>query len=108
MPLTLADAARLSQDVLVRGVIETLITESAVLRYLPFITLNGNSLRYNQEVTLGDVAFYSVGDTWDESVMTTAEKTAQLCILGGDADVDEFLQQTYSNVNNLRALAIEK
>ena len=108
MPLTLADAARLSQDVLVRGVIETLITESAVLRYLPFVTLNGNSLRYNREVTLGDIAFYSVGDTWDESVMTTSEKTAQLSIMGGDADVDEFLQQTYSNVNNLRALAIEK
>ena len=108
MPLTLADAARLSQDVLVRGVIETLITESAVLRYLPFITLNGNSLRYNREVTLGDVQFYSVGDTWDESAMTTAEKEARLAILGGDADVDEFLQQTYSNVNNLRALVIEK
>ena len=108
MPLLLADAARLSQDVLVRGVIETLITESAVLRYLPFITLNGNSLRYNQEVTLGDVQFHNIGDTWDESVMTTAEKVARLSILGGDADVDEFLQQTYSNVNNLRALAIEK
>ncbi|MEO8288604.1 MAG: major capsid protein [Chloroflexota bacterium] len=106
MPLTLTDAAHLSQDMLVRGVVETIIEESAVLRYLPFVQIVGNSLRYNQEATLGDVAFYSVGDTWDESAMTVTEKTAQLAILGGDADVDAFLQQTYSDPNDLRALVV--
>jgi len=106
MPLLLADAARLSQDMLLRGVVETVIQESAVLRYLPFVQIVGNSLRYNREVTLGDVQFYAVGDTWDESALTTVEKTAALAILGGDADVDAFLQQTYSNPNDLRALVI--
>jgi hypothetical protein len=106
MPLTLTDAAQLSQDMLVRGVVETIVEESAVLRYLPFIQIVGNSLRYNQEVSLGSVDFYGVGDTWTESAMTTEEKTAQLAILGGDADVDAFLQQTYSNPNDLRALVI--
>lgn len=106
MPLTLTDAAQLSQDMLVRGVVETIVEESAVLRYLPFIQIVGNSLRYNQEVSLGAVDFYGVGDTWNESAMTTDEKTAQLAILGGDADVDAFLQQTYSNPNDLRALVI--
>lgn len=106
MPLTLQDAAQLSQDMLVRGVVETIVEETAVLRYLPFVQIVGNSLRYNQEVSLGSVDFYAVGDTWDESAMTTDEKTAQLAILGGDADVDAFLQQTYSNPNDLRALVI--
>ncbi|MBF6596249.1 MAG: phage major capsid protein [Thermaceae bacterium] len=108
MPLSLADAGRLSQDVLVKGVIETIIEESAVLNYLPFVTLNGNSLRYEQEVSLGDIDFYGVGDTWTESALVVQEKTAKLSILGGDADVDAFLQQTYSNVNDLKALAIQK
>src|SRR5215203_782883 len=106
MPLTLQDSTRLSQDMLVRGVVETVIEESAVLRYLPFVQIVGNSLRYNQEVTLGSADFYAVGDTWTESALTTDEKTAQLAILGGDADVDAFLQQTYSNPNDLRALVI--
>lgn len=106
MPLTLQDAARLSQDMLVRGVVETVIEESAVLRYLPFIQIVGNSLRYNQEMTLGSVDFYAVGDTWNESAMTVTEQTAQLAILGGDADVDAFLQQTYSDPNDLRALVV--
>lgn len=106
MPLTLQDAARLSQDMLVRGVIETIVEESAVLRYLPFVSVVGNSLRYNRESSLGDVDFYAVGDTWSESALVTAEKTAKLAILGGDADVDAFLQQTYSDPNDLRALVV--
>jgi hypothetical protein len=106
MPLTLADATRLSQDMLVRGVVETVIEESAVLRYLPFVRIVGNSLRYNQESGLGDVEFYAVGDTWTESTLSVTEKTAKLAILGGDADVDAFLQQTYADPNDLRALVI--
>jgi hypothetical protein len=108
MPLLQADAAKLTQDMLVRGVIETMITESAVLRHLPFITVVGNTLRYNREATLGTVDFYGVNDTWTESAMTVTEVTAALAILGGDADVDEFLQQTYATTNDLRALAVEK
>jgi hypothetical protein len=91
---------------LVRGVIETVIEESAVLRYLPFVRIVGNSLRYNQEDTLGEVDFYAVGSTWEESSMSVIEKTATLAILGGDADVDAFLQQTYADPNDLRALVI--
>ena len=64
--IDLTDAAQLSQDMLVRGVVETIVEESAVLRYLPFIQIVGNSLRYNQEVSLGSVDFYGVGDTWTE------------------------------------------
>lgn len=106
MPLTLLDASKLSQDMLLKGVVETIIEESAVLRYLPFVQVVGNSLRYNQELTPGIVDFYAVGDTWTESAMTVAERTAQLAILGGDADVDAFLQQTYSDPNDLRALTV--
>ena len=106
MPLTLQDASRLSQDMLVRGVTETVIEESSALRYLPFVQIVGNSLRYNQEETLGDVDFYAVGSVWAESAMTVIEKTAKLAILGGDADVDAFLQQTYADPNDLRALVI--
>lgn len=108
MALTLVEAAKLTNDVLLKGVIETIIIESAVLRYLPFMTLTGNSLRYNDEATLGSADFYAVGDAWTESSATFNERTANLTILGGDADVDQFLQQTYSNTNNLRAIVIEK
>jgi HK97 family phage major capsid protein len=106
MPLTLAEATKLSQDMLLKGVVETIIEQSAVLRYLPFVQVVGNSLRYNQEASAGSVDFYSVGDTWTESAMTVTEVSTKLAILGGDADVDAFLQQTYSDPNDLRALVV--
>ncbi len=37
MALTLAEAAKLSNDVLLVGVIETIVYESPVLQVLPFI-----------------------------------------------------------------------
>jgi hypothetical protein len=38
--------------------------------------------------------------------MTVTEVSTKLAILGGDADVDAFLQQTYSDPNDLRALVV--
>ena len=52
-------------------------------------------------------AFYAPLDTWTEAAPTFTQKTAALKILGGDADVDNFLQQTYADPNDLEAVVIE-
>lgn len=106
MALTLIEAGKLTQDLLLRGVIETIVSESSVLGYLPFMDITGNALTYNQEATLPTAAFYSVGDTWTEDTPTFAQRTARLAILGGDADVDNFLQQTYANPTDLAAAVV--
>mgnify|MGYP001126564846 FL=1 len=107
MALTLAEAAKLSEDVLLKGVIEIIIKDSPILQKLPFIDVVGNSLKYNQENALPTVAFYAVGDTWAESAPTFTQKTATLTILGGDADVDNYIQQTRSNIQDIEAAVIE-
>jgi hypothetical protein len=48
-----------------------------------------------------------VGDTWAESTPTFEQKTANLKIMGGDADVDNFLKATRSNLQDLEAAVIE-
>ena len=107
MALTLAEAAKLSNDVLLIGVVETIIKESPILQELPFIEIVGNGLTYNQEKTLPSIDFYDVGDTWVESTPTFEQKTANLKIMGGDADVDNFLKATRSNIQDLEAAVIE-
>lgn len=107
MALTLAEAAKLSNDMLVQGVVETIVKESPVLQHLPFIEIVGNGLTYNQEKTLPDIDFYDVGEDWDESTPTFEQLTANLKIMGGDADVDNFLKATRSNVQDLEAAVIE-
>jgi hypothetical protein len=107
MALTLTEASKLSNDMLLQGVVETVIKDSPVLRELPFIEIVGNGLTYNQENVLPTIDFYDVGDTWAESTPTFTQKTANLKIMGGDADVDNFLKATRSNLQDLEAAVIE-
>ena len=107
MALTLTESAKLSNDVLLSGVVETIVNESPVLRHLPFIEIVGNSLTYSRENVAPTVAFYSVGDTWAESTPTFSQVTATLKILGGDADVDNYVAATRSNIQDLEAAVVE-
>ncbi|MCS7276928.1 MAG: phage major capsid protein [Dehalococcoidia bacterium] len=107
MALTLAEAAKLSNDMLLVGVIETIVKDSPVLQVLPFIEIQGNGLTYNQEATAPQAAFFDVGDTWTESTPTFEQKTAQLKIMGGDADIDNFLLATRSNLQDLEAAVVQ-
>ncbi len=106
MALTLTESAKLSQDMLLTGVIETVVKDSPVLQSIPFIEVVGNGLTYNQEKTLPSVAFYEPGDTWSESTPTFTQVTANLKIMGGDADVDNFVKATRSNLQDLEATVV--
>jgi hypothetical protein len=107
MALTLAEASKLSNDILLQGVVETIVKDSPVLAKLPFIEIVGNGLTYNQEKTLPSIDFYDVGDTWAESTPTFEQLTANLKIMGGDADVDNFLKATRSNIQDLETAVVE-
>ena len=107
MALILEEAAKLSNDMLLQGVVETIVKDSPVLQRLPFVEIVGNGLTYNLEKTLPSIDFYDVGDTWAESTPTFEQITANLKIMGGDADVDNFLKSTRSNIQDLEAAVIE-
>lgn len=101
MALTLAQAANLSNDILQQGVILKLIYQDPILEKLQFKDIKGNGLTYNIETTLSTAQFYAVNEVWNESTAATTPATAVTTILGGDADVDSFLEATRSDVNDL-------
>lgn len=104
MAITLVEAAKLSQDQLQRGVLETFVQTSSVLDRLPFMSIEGNALAYNEEGTLPGIAFRGVNNSYTESTGTVNQKSEKLVILGGDADVDKFIVQTRGNLNDQRAV----
>ena len=106
MALTLAEAAKLSNDIVLQGVIETIVQESPILQTLPFIEITGNGLTYNRENTNPSATFFDVGDTWTEGTPTFTQITTPLKIIGGDADIDNYLLQTRSNVQDLQAAVV--
>ena len=81
MALTLEEASKLSSDMLLQGVVETVVKDSPVLQQLPFIEIVGNGLTYNRENTLPTIDFYEVGDIWAESTPTFEQCTATLKML---------------------------
>jgi hypothetical protein len=101
MALTLVEAAKRSTDILQKGVIELFVKDDPIMQKLQFKDIKGNGLTYNEETTLSGISFYNVGDTWTESTSTVTSKTAVTTILGGDADVDNFLKATRSNQQDL-------
>ena len=106
MAYTLTEAEKYAQNQLLAGVVETIVRECPMLAGLPFIEVTGNALKYLRETTLAPAAWYAAGDTWSEGTQTVTEVTVALKILGGDADVDKFLQQSRANPNDLEAEAV--
>ena len=107
MALTLTEGAKLSNDVVLQGVIETVVKDSPLLQRLPFVAVSGNAITYNRENAMATAAWFDVGDTWSESTPTFTQITTSLKILGGDADVDRYIATTRNNVQDIEAAVLE-
>ena len=108
MAITLSEAAKLSNDALLQGVIETIIKECPLLQLMPFIEIVGNALTYNRESALPAAEWHASNDDWATSPsISFSQQTATLKILGQNADVDNYIKQTRSNIQDVEAAVIE-
>lgn len=105
--VTLAESAKLSQDMLIAGVIENVITVNRMYEVLPFAGISGNALAYNRENALGDVQTAGVGDTITaKAAATFTQVTSSLTTIIGDAEVNGLIEASRSNINDQRAVQI--
>jgi HK97 family phage major capsid protein len=105
---TLVQYAKLSNDVLKQGIIETILKDAPLLALLPWVEILGNALTYNRELTLPTAEWHAVNDDWTTSpAVTFTQKSATLAILGQNADVDNYVKQTRSNINDIETAIIE-
>lgn len=105
--VTLAESAKLTQDDLVAGVIENIITVNQMYEMVPFRGITGNSLAYNRENVLGDTQFLGVGGTITAKNPATFTKVnADLTTIIGDAEVNGLIQATRSDYTNQEAAQV--
>lgn len=105
--ITLSESAKLSQDKLIAGVIENIITVNRMFEMLPFDGIEGNALAYNRENALGDVDVEGVGDTIGAKAPATfTQVTSSLTTIIGDAEVNGLIQATRSDHNDQTAVQI--
>ena len=105
--ILLEQAKLMTQDMLCRGVIETMAKTSGVLARLPFIEVVGSGYAYNVVDELPTVEYRQVNGQYTEGTATLTQAVEHLVIMGGDADVDLFLTRTHSNLNDIRAIHTE-
>ena len=101
--VTLLEAAKCGNDVLKRGVVETIIRESPVLEMLPFMTIQGNALKHTAEESLPTPAFRDVNETYSRSWGTDVEHYWGTAILGGEVFVDNYLVRVRGNVVDVKS-----
>jgi len=105
--VTLVESAKLSQDMLISGVIESIVTVDRFFEVLPFLEVEGNALAYNRENALGDVQNLAVGGTITAKAAATFTKvTTSLTTIIGDAEVNNLIQNTRSNFTDQKAAQI--
>jgi hypothetical protein len=118
--VTLVESAKLSQNELVAGVIENIITVNQMYSVLPFDGIDGNALAYNRENALGGVGVIGVGDTIGsgdanpltagsgeaKDAATFTQVTSSLTTILGDAEVNGLIQSTRSNINDQASVQI--
>jgi len=96
--VTLAESAKLSQDLLLTGIIENIVTVNPIYELMPFMEIDGNALGYNRENALGDVQFLGVGGTITaKAAATFTAVTSSLTTLLGDAEINGLIEATRSD-----------
>jgi hypothetical protein len=88
--LLLSEAAKLSNDEVVEGIVEDIITEDMWFQYLPFVQINGLSHVFKREASLGAADWAGIGQdlTGDEY---RAGATFETVNVGIQAIVSEIL-----------------
>jgi hypothetical protein len=105
--VTLVESAKLSQDMLISGVIESIVTVDRFFEVLPFLEIEGNALAYNRENALGDVENLAVGGTITaKAAATFTQVTTSLTTIIGDAEVNNLIQNTRSNFTDQKAAQV--
>lgn len=96
MAVTLAQAAATEASDLRRGVIEMFRQESVVFDRIQLEEILGDSYTYNKDGALPGTGFRTVNEAWVESTGVLNQENESLVILGGDADVDRFIERVKS------------
>ena len=109
MAITLAESAYLSQNKLVKGIIEEVLYTSPLMGKLPYVSVSGNALAINREDAdnMGSADFYALGGTWVETSAAFTQATYSLVTLGGDVDVDNLVRASRSNINDQMAAQVK-
>lgn len=106
MPLLEVEAKKLTNNDLVRGIVEEIIDYDEMFRFVPFVQTQGKAYVYIREGTLASAQFIVPNVDVPESASTFVEVSVTLRIIAGDVDVDNFIATAYGDLAAQKATQI--
>ena len=99
----LLEAANGTETVLKQGFVNTILRNSALSDMIPWMTIQSDSIRHQEEVDLPNPAYRSVNEGYTASWGRDTEYYWGVTILGGEVTLDNFLVNVMGNVVNQKA-----
>lgn len=106
MPLLQQEADKLSIEDRQRGVIEEIIDKDELFALLPFVEAKDEVYSYVREKTVAQGAWFGAYDDLEESASEFDPVSVKLKRLAGQVDIDNFMDEVQSNLNNQVAIQI--
>jgi hypothetical protein len=109
--LTLGAQRDLTNDMLVKGIIDSIVTVNQFYQHLPFKGIQGNALAYNREAVGKDpqdlVSVLRTGVTGiNKDQQTHSRHSTELTTIIGDAQVNGLIQAVGSDYNDATAIQV--
>ncbi len=105
--VSLSDAAKLSNNMLVEGIIADIISVDEWFQYLPFVVFEGLAYTFTREKTLAAAAFAAPGanlnQTKYQSGATFENVNVNLTAIIAEIILDGQLEDQFSETNDLLA-----
>ena len=105
---SLAEAQKLVQSKLLKGVVKEIIEEGSLLPELPVMAINSKSIIYNRESTLPSAAFYDIHEQipWTADVNYTTQIEVALKRVVRQDVLDQFMVDTYQDPNDYKTIVL--
>ena len=97
MAFTLAEFRKGTDDPRKAGIVNTFINEAPILQYLPYMQVNGSTIKVTRVKTLNTTAFRAIGAEFVSSEGEIEEISEDLKIIGGKITVDRALLKMQGN-----------
>jgi hypothetical protein len=102
--VTLTEAARLSNNLLVEGIVADIVTVDEWFRHLPFVTFEGLSYTFTREKTLASADFASTGTNLNQTKYqagaTFQNVNVNLAAIIADIIIDGQIEDQFSETND--------
>lgn len=108
MPLLEAEALKLRQEDLQRGIIEEIIDRDELFALMPFVRANDLTYTYNREKTAAGGEWFSAYEDLEESASEFSQVSVNLKRLAGQVDLDNFSIEVLSSMNDQLAIQLSQ